>query len=77
MSSVNMRAYTPRTVVAPTFISVEEAKKQWLHALQLELNYVYPTSPQKQADQPILAYVPAFAADARYVNAVSGKVGSQ
>lgn len=77
MSSVNIRAYTPRAVVAPTFISVEEAKKQWLHALQLELNYVYPTSTQKQADQPILAYVPAFAADARYVNAVSGKVGSQ
>ncbi|MDF2680633.1 MAG: hypothetical protein K0R47_1823 [Brevibacillus sp.] len=73
MTSATTRAYTLSTAATPAVISADEAKKQWLKALEPELNYVFK---DQQSDEPILAYVASITAHARYVNAISGIVSA-
>ncbi|MED4779246.1 hypothetical protein [Brevibacillus choshinensis] len=73
MTSVTTRAHTTSTAATPAVISADEAKKQWLKALELELNYVFK---DPQSEEPILAYVASITAHARYVNAISGIVSA-
>lgn len=73
MTSVTTRTYTFSTAATPAVISADEAKKQWLKALEPELNYVFK---DQQSDEPILAYVASINAHSRYVNAISGIVSA-
>lgn len=73
--SVTTRATQPGPNTVPAFISFARAKQEWLDSLQLELQYVYPRFLYQASEQPVLAYIPAFAEESRYIDAVSGEVG--
>jgi len=75
ITSVTTRAYQLDQAAAPTLLSLDQAKQAWVEAVQLELRYVYPSFLYQTSEKPQLAYIPSFAVESRYVDAVSGKLG--
>ncbi|QRG69498.1 hypothetical protein [Brevibacillus choshinensis] len=74
VTNVSTRAFAaPSAEAIPAFISAEEAKKQWVKALEPKLNYVFA---DPEDDHAILAYVASISAQSHYVDAISGTVSS-
>jgi len=67
------RSFKRNQAATPAIISEDAAKRAWLDAISLELQYVYLSSTMKE-EHAKLAYVPSFAAESRFLNAATGQL---
>jgi len=74
LSAMTTRSFQRYSAATPAVINVDQAKRAWLDAISLELQYVYLNASTMKDEQAKLAYVPSFSAESRFLNAATGQL---
>lgn len=74
LSTMTTRSFQRSSAATPAVIAEDQAKRAWLDAISLELQYVYLNTSTMKDEQAKLAYVPSFSAESRFLNAATGQL---